>query len=36
MLQNECMNMPLESGPVRMFFTGDNMLRLKNRAEHGR
>ena len=28
------MNMALESGPVRMFITGDKMLRVQNRAEH--
>ena len=33
-LYNACMNMPLESGPVRMFITGDKMLRVQNRAEH--
>ena len=33
-LYNACMNMALESGPVRMFITGDKMLRVQNRAEH--
>ena len=35
-LYNACMSMPLESRPVRMFSTGDKMLRVQNRAEHRR